>query len=123
MNSTPFQIGHHVDAYDKSGRTSRPGMGFATEVWADFNPRAYNPVTGRHDGEPVDSLANARKYATEIMERYPSIYTVTIRESIQQYEGCSWNAGRCVETITRPEPEPEHDHSRFNLCYCGYYWE
>lgn len=62
-----MQVGYNAIALDAKGHGIPDKIwGWEMPVLADFNPRAFNPKTVRHDGEPVDALADARKWAAKI---------------------------------------------------------
>ena len=93
MTATPATIAHHLDAYRADGRPAkRPMGGFADELWADFSPQ-YAP-----NG---DTLAAARAHAEHLFATIAQVAFVDIRESVQEYEGGMWKAGRHVERIER----------------------
>jgi hypothetical protein len=99
-----MQVGYHAIALDAKGHSIPDKIwGWEMPVLADFNPRAFNPTTVRHDGEPVDALADAREWAAKIFESDSRVASVWIRESIQDIDFVSsWREGKGVDTI-RPE--------------------
>lgn len=132
-----MRIGHHAVAYDANGRSLPDKVwGWEMPVLGDFSPCTYTtrPPQGNELAEhlvpvwddSIDTLAQAREWAAKVIEADDRVASVVIQESVQEYDGCSWKVGRCVDTITREQPEPaerEHDHSRYSMCWCGYFWE
>jgi hypothetical protein len=51
----------------------------------------------------LDGLAEAAEWARRILATDPLVYAVAIRQSIQEYDGMPWKAGRYVQTVTRAE--------------------
>ncbi len=76
-----------------------PGM--AGEVTADFPSLRHQGgdlVRPEHDG-----LEEALQWAQRVLASDPQVTAVTIRQSIQEYDGQMWKAGRHVRTVTRPD--------------------
>jgi hypothetical protein len=117
-----MRIGHHADAVDNNGRSVLE-LGYSDWcISADF-PKLLLVDGDFVRDDSTDGLDQAREWAAKIIASDSRVAAVHIRESVQEYEGCSWKAGRHVDTIGRPASEPQHDHSRFNLCFCGFFWE
>lgn len=85
--SGPHAIGYHAEPLDARGRSLPDKVwGWDMPLYADFS-----------------DLQAAREYATRVFEDDERVASVHIRQSVQDFQGCSWKVGRGVETITRPE--------------------
>ena len=78
-----------------------PGM--AGQVTADFP--GLRSVGGELVRMEHDGLAEAMEWARRILASDPQVDAVTIRQSVQEYDGQTWKAGRHVQTVTRPPAE------------------
>jgi hypothetical protein len=74
----------------------------AGEVTADFpslRPEGGDLIRPEHEG-----LEEAQQWAQRILASDRQVEAVTIRQSIQEYDGQPWKARRHVQTITRADP-------------------
>lgn len=123
-----MRIGHHSEGLDARGRPVNHG-GMAGEVWADFpgrcgGSRCHPDLHAKPHGEngcqatgthfvchapcecpwPEDNgLSEAADSARRLLARDPAVHAVDIRQSIQPFEGTSWQMGPHVTTITRDD--------------------
>lgn len=98
----PARVGHHAEGADARGwMVVHPGM--AGQVTADFP--GLRSVGGELVRMEHDGLAEAMEWARRILASDPQVDAVTIRQSVQEYDGQPWKAGRHVQTVTRPPAE------------------
>lgn len=82
-----MRIDYSAVGYDENGRN------VMDPVWSDMDIRA--------DG--FESVDAATEGARNLFHHSSKVAFVSIRESVQEIEGCSWRAGNGVKKITREE--------------------
>jgi hypothetical protein len=96
-----MRIGHHAEALDAKGRLLPDKIwGWEMPVLADFPSMLYIDGEFVRD-DSTDGLDQAREWAAKVFAADSRVAAVSIRQSIQEYDGCSWKAGRHVETVSR----------------------